>query len=150
MKKVIAIIFFALFFIPLSADELVIFIPGWFSEWINYSSHRKLLSQLFPGAELHIGKWNSNRLWKNAKSSASDAVKELAGQLDSAAAPERITLIGHSLGGRIIIDCAEQLASRKLKVKQIILLGTAGKITERKLNSLQNISSEPVINICCF
>ena len=149
MKKLILMIFFAAVFLPLGAGEKVIFIPGWFTEWINYSRHRKLLAELFPGADLQIGKWNSNRLWKNAKHSASLEVKELFTELSTSSDITRTTLIGHSLGGRIIMDCAELLAARNLKVKQIILLGTAGKISGGKLKALQKISAEPVINICC-
>ena len=149
MKKLLLVLCFAACVFPLCAKETVIFIPGWFTEWINYSRHRKLLSELFPGAELQIGKWNSNRLWKNAKYSAALEVKELFTELAAASNAGETTLIGHSLGGRIIMDCAELLAGRNLKVKQIILLGTAGKISESKLNALQKVSLEPVINICC-
>ena len=70
MKKSLLIILLAGVWLPLFARETVIFIPGWFTEWINYSRHRKLLDELFPGAELQICRWDSNRLWKNAKISA--------------------------------------------------------------------------------
>ena len=149
MKKVFLIIFLTLFILPLSAGETVIFIPGWFTEWINYSRHRKLISELFPGAELQVCKWNSNRLWKNAKSSAAKAAETLTAKLISAKTPEQITLIGHSLGGRIILDSIAALAAKKIKVKQVILLGSAVKPDDKTLALLSKVSSEPVINICC-
>lgn len=149
MKKLLFIICFSTLFLSLNARETVIFIPGWFTEWINYSRHSKLLSELFPGADLHIEKWDSNRSWKNAKHSASLEVKELFTRLTASSNTGQTILIGHSLGGRIIMDCAEQLAKRNIKVKRIILLGTAGKISDSKMKSLQKTSLEPVINICC-
>ncbi len=148
MKKIIFILL-TVFTLPLFAQETVIFIPGWFTEWINYSRHRKLLSELFPGAELQVHKWDSNRLWKNAKSSAAQAVTDLTNKLVPAKAPEKTTLIGHSLGGRIILDSMTVLAAKKIKVKQIILLGSAVKPDDETLALLQKISAEPVINICC-
>ena len=149
MKKVFLIIFLTLFILPLSAGETVIFIPGWFTEWINYSRHRKLISELFPGAELQVCKWNSNRLWKNAKSSAAKAAETLTAKLISAKTPEQITLIGHSLGGRIILDSIAALAAKKIKVKQVILLGSAVAPDDKTIALLTEVSSEPVINICC-
>ena len=148
MKKILLILL-TILTLPLFAGETVIFIPGWFTEWINYSRHRKLLSELFPGAELQIHKWDSNRMWKNAKISAAQAVPELTAKLISAKNTEKITLIGHSLGGRIILDSVAALAAKKIKVKQVILLGSAVKPDDKTLDLLPEISAEPVINICC-
>ncbi len=149
MKKSLLIILLAGVWLPLFARETVIFIPGWFTEWINYSRHRKLLDELFPGAELQICRWDSNRLWKNAKISAADAVGTLTEMVISHNKTENITLIGHSLGGRIILDSAAILSGKNIKVKQIVLLGSAAGIDSRKLTLLQKLSLEPVINICC-
>ena len=149
MKKAVLLILSTIFILPLSAKETVIFIPGWFTEWINYSRHRKVISELFPGAELQVYKWNSNRLWKNAKSSAAEAAESLTAKLISAKTPEQTILIGHSLGGRIILDSMAALAAKKIKVKQVILLGSAVNPDDKTLAFLQKVSSEPVINICC-
>lgn len=148
MKKILLILL-TILTLPLFAGETVIFIPGWFTEWINYSRHRKLLSELFPGAELQIHRWDSNRMWKNAKISAAQAAPELTAKLISAKNTEKITLIGHSLGGRIILDSVAALAAKKIKVKQVILLGSAVKPDDKTLELLPEISAEPVINICC-
>ena len=149
MKKFLLIILLAGVWLPLFAGETVIFIPGWFTEWINYSRHRKLLDELFPGAELQICRWDSNRLWKNAKISAADAVGTLTEMVLSHNKTENITLIGHSLGGRIILDSAAILSGKNIKVKQIVLLGSAAGTDVKKLAALRKISIEPVINICC-
>ena len=149
MRKTVLTILLAALCFPLFAKETVIFIPGWFTEWINYSRHRKLLDELFPGAELQICRWNSNRLWKNAKLSAAQAVSILTEKVIASEDRENITLIGHSLGGRIILDSAVWLSSRNIKVKQVVLLGSAAKMDDKKLSLLQKLSREPVINICC-
>lgn len=149
MKKILLLFLLVLFVFPLAAGEKIIFIPGWFTEWINYSRHRKLLQELFPHAELQICKWDSNRMWKNAKTSAAEAVSELTGKIISSPSPEKIILIGHSLGGRIILDSMDDLSAKNIRIKRVILLGTAARPDDKSLALMQKISAEPVINICC-
>ncbi|MBR7131308.1 MAG: DUF726 domain-containing protein [Lentisphaeria bacterium] len=134
--------------VNLAAKE-VYFIPGWYSEWINYQSHCKMLNKIFPGKEIKVRKWESNRLWSNAKSSATGFAAELSGEIAKSDDPTKITLIGHSLGGRITLDCVNFLAAEKIRLKQIILLGTAGTISERDIANCRKVSILPVINIFC-
>lgn len=144
------IFFFLLTALPLSAACRVIFIPGWYSEWIHYSKHMQQLEQCFPDTDAKVYKWNSNRIWKNAKVSASECAVALARELENSSDREEIILIGHSLGGRIVIDCAEKLSAQNLRVRQVILLGCAGTVDENKLAALQKFSIRPVINIFCL
>ena len=150
MKKFLLLLLFFLNIVSLYGREKVIFIPGWYTEWINYSRHRKVLEELFPGAELEVFKWDSNRMWENAKFSAEAAVNELCVHLENSTDRSEITLIGHSLGGRIVMECAVALVKKNCRIKQAILLGTAGNIDAEKLDALQKFSIREVINICCF
>ena len=136
--------------VMLHGRDKVIFIPGWYTEWINYSKHHAMLNEMFPDAEIEIYKWDSNRLWNNAKISAKDAVQTLCSYLEACTDRSRVTLVGHSLGGRIVIESAVELAAKNLRIKQAILLGTAGDIDREKLAALQTCSQNAVINICCF
>ncbi|MBO5667637.1 MAG: DUF726 domain-containing protein [Lentisphaeria bacterium] len=126
----------------------VCFVPGWYNEWINYRKHTAVLAGLFPGENIRICKWDSNRFWKNAKKSAGEFADEFSGEV-LAGNSEEITLIGHSLGGRIVLDCIARIARQKKQVRQVILLGTAGVITPEDLQNCRQVSRLPVINIFC-
>ena len=131
------------------AGERVIFVPGWYTEWINYSSHLTLLKKMFPEAEIQVHKWDSNRLWKNAKISAQEEVDDICAKIKKSADSGQITLIGHSLGGAIAIKSAGKLAAENINIKQIILLGTAANPGEKEFAVLKKVSALPVINIFC-
>ncbi|MBR2625650.1 MAG: DUF726 domain-containing protein [Lentisphaeria bacterium] len=145
--KLTGIILFLLTAVTLAAGE-VYFIPGWYSEWKNYSSHRELIQEIFPQDTIYIRKWDSNRLWKNAKNEAADFAVKLAEELESKDT-SGITIIGHSLGGRIALDCAAVFARKNRQLRQIILLGAAGKISSEDIKNCQAVSRMPVINIFC-
>ena len=149
MKKLLLVCLFIFAAWCVSAGECVLFVPGWYTEWINYSPHSSLLKTLFPASEIQVHKWDSNRLWKNAKLSAIEEVDEIFAKIKNSASPEKITLIGHSLGGGIAIKSAGKLAAENIKIKQIILLGTAANPGEKELAALQKVSTLPVINIFC-
>lgn len=150
MRYLLLTVLMILSFCRLSAGEQLLFIPGWYSEWINYSQHREILQKSFPDADIRIYKWDSNRLWKNAAASAELCVKSVSKEIACAPAPQEYILIGHSLGGRIAIKSAYILAAKKIKVKRIILLGTAENPSPEELEALQKVSILPVINIFCM
>lgn len=149
MKKFCFVLLLFLVFPVIAAAGEVVFIPGWYSQWINYSGHTEVLQQLFPGDTVKVRKWHSNRLWKNARESAGKVVTEITGEIAASSVPQEITLIGHSLGGRIVLDCASFLADKKISVRQIILLGTAGEMTAEDIDACRKVSRLPVINIFC-
>ena len=135
-------------FLPLGAKE-VCFIPGWYSQWIYYGNHVQRLEKLFPQEKITVCKWDSNRLWSNAKHAANGFVRKFSVALLERQDTADITLIGHSLGGRIVLDCAAILAQNRRQVRQIILLGTAGEMSSADIRNCQQVSLLPVINICC-
>ena len=149
MKKLALLLFFVMTaFCALGAAE-VFFIPGWYSEWIIYSKHTRTLETLFPQSKVNVCKWDSNRLWKNAKISAGEFAREFSSGLLTQKNTENVILIGHSLGGRIVLDTAAELAKQKRKVRRLILLGTAGRMSEADVKNCQQISILPVVNIYC-
>ena len=149
MKKLLSVCLFIFAAWCAGAGESVIFVPGWYTEWINYSSHLALLKKMFPTAEIQVHKWDSNRLWKNAKISALEEVDEICTKIKKSASPGEVTLIGHSLGGGIAIKSAGKLAAENIRIKQIILLGTAANPGEKEFAVLKKVSALPVINIFC-
>lgn len=149
MKKLLSLWLLILAAWCAGAGESVIFVPGWYTEWINYSSHLSLLKTMFPAAEIRVHKWNSNRLWKNAKVSALEEVDEICAKIKNSSSAGDVTLIGHSLGGGVAIKCAGKLAAENIRIRRIILLGTAANPGEKELAVLQKVSASPVINIFC-
>lgn len=150
MRKMKTVLFWLLLFTGIqNLRAEVYFIPGWYSQWINYRKHQAALTELFPGETVHICKWDSNRFWGNAKRAAGKYVMEFSGKLLAGETGD-VTLIGHSLGGRIVLDCIAQIAAKRQQVRQIILLGTAGTITETDLQNCRQVSRLPVINIFCI
>ena len=149
LKKFFFILSFPVILFTLQAADTVYFVPGWYSEWIIYSNHVKILQQLFPESEVKVCKWDSNRLWSNAKLSAGNYVKELAGEVLAQPENSSVILIGHSLGGRLVLDTAAELAGKNRRVEQLILLGTAGILSEDDMKNCRSVSRKPVINIYC-
>ncbi len=149
MKIFYVILLITVFYLPLKAEKIVYFIPGWYSEWVIYKSHIRIMEELFPGSKIQICRWSSNRLWKNAKIHAGKFVEEFSEELLKHPEPEKITLIGHSLGGRIVLDLASVLAENGKKVDRLILLGTAGQMDEKDVANCRKVSVKPVINIFC-
>ena len=132
MKKLFAILFIIFAALSLKAEDTVYFIPGWYSQWVIYKGHIGILETLFPEQKIKVCKWSSNRLWKNAKIHAAKFAAEFSEELLKHPDTEKITLIGHSLGGEIVLDLAAVLAENGRKIDRLILLGTA-KIEYSKL-----------------
>ena len=147
MKKLFISLIMVIGAWQIAANE-VYFVPGWYSEWKSYTAVSSILQEIFPGDTIHIRKWESNKLWDNAKAEAEKYAETLTAEIIQRPAPE-VILIGHSLGGRIILDCAAGLAQQKKQVRQIILLGTADGITAEDIKNCQMVSLLPVINIFC-
>lgn len=126
----------------------VYFVPGWYSAWKDHSRTGEKIRNIFPGDTVHIRKWDSDRLWSKAKRNAEHCAIELFQEIKKRD-PQNVTVIGHSLGGRITLKCAAYLAQEKIKIRRVILLGTAGEISPDDIKNCQQISILPVINIFC-
>jgi pimeloyl-ACP methyl ester carboxylesterase len=146
MKFLLAVPF--LFLLMSSFAGEVYFVPGWYSAWKDHGHTGEKIQKLFPDDTVHIRKWDSNRLWAKAKRNAEICAVELFDEIKNGT-PENVTVIGHSLGGRIALKCAAYLAQEKIKVNRIILLGTAGKLSPEDIKNCQQVSTLPVINIFC-
>ena len=49
MKIFSVILLITVFYLPLKAEKIVYFIPGWYSQWVIYKSHIRIMEELFPG-----------------------------------------------------------------------------------------------------
>jgi len=124
MKKLI--IFCCLLTACLTHAE-VIFVPGWFTEKSSPENYAFSLRQIYPGESVTVMQWDSNNTWDSAVASADAFSSKLAQHIINKVPAERekIILIGHSLGGRIIVKTAEILAANNIRIKQFVILGGA-------------------------
>lgn len=124
---VVSCIVLAWWFFAGSSGEEVVFIPGWQTQFDSPDLYRKHLKIIYPKAKITILNWESSCPWDTAKNNAAkfvpEVVKYIAGK--SQKAQRRLILIGHSLGSRIAVDTAWDLAKKKVKISQYILLGAA-------------------------
>ena len=133
--------------LTLSAAEIV-FVPGWFSENDN-QRYELLLNKCFPGDKITVLSWKSNQgVWKNAVAAADTAVPQVAEYICSKTPAEQsqITLIGHSLGGRVIIKTAGILAQKQIRINRMIFLGAAVDF-DTDLTAVAKVSTGKNINI---
>lgn len=106
----------------------VVFVPGWHSGYFGTASYARQLKQIYPEANIKILLWKSTSLrWDDAKANAAAFVPEVVGYIAAKPAGEQtgIILIGHSLGARIVTEAAKQLAKKRIRIRQFILLGAA-------------------------
>ena len=130
------------------AEREIIFVPGWSSKG-NSPVYETKLKQTYPDAKITIMEWDSDDPdWKKAVSNADALVPEVVKYILEKSTQERenIILIGHSLGGRIVVNSAGQLAEKKLKIQQFILLGAAIDY-DADLSSFAAASSQKNISI---
>ena len=120
----------------LAAEEkpLVFFVHGWTPGYRpeNTSSvpAPDLFKEKFEGCEISVRAWDSSASFlffycvvRNANRFAPVLADEIA-----AMPPERqrnLTLVGHSLGAKIIIRAAALLRGRNVVIRQLVLLGAA-------------------------
>jgi len=137
-------------FIVAAAGE-VIFVPGWLTEYPILSQYHNDLQTIYPGNRINIWRWESCHTWKKSIKNADAAVPELVEYLSNLSEEERrsTTLIGHSLGGRIVVKTATILAQNQMRVQAVILLGSAIDCNT-SLALCAAASEEPVISIFSF
>ena len=145
--KIFSVLLLVFSFVCVTAAE-VIFIPGWGSEKFSTSGYKSELQKCFPDSKISVLTWKSFVLWENAIINADNFVPEAVRYIARKSPAEQadVTLIGHSLGSRIVTKTAIQLALRNIKIKQIILLGAAVDFDE-DLSSVIKSSNLPCINI---
>ena len=112
-----------------AADALpeVIFVYGWSGDK-RAPDARPALEKIFPGYRITLWGWDA-RSWRfpKAETSAEAEAVKLAGELAKLPREERekIILVGHSLGARIVIKAMAKLSESQLYIDRGIFLGAA-------------------------
>jgi len=119
------------------------------SEIIKRTVFASLAAGLWPLALLKVGRVIDNP-WSVASSRASKAGEVLADALMNKAQGERpVTLIGYSLGARVIYTCLQKLAERKAfgLVESVVLIGAPAPSTSAEWRAMRTVASGRVVNV---
>ena len=124
------------------------FIPGWLRTAEPHEGIMECVSNAFPEASVEFKAWDGDNLvWPLSVDSADKESWRFAFEI-AMMPPEARTLIGHSLGGRIIARVLARLAENGLKVKQAILMGAAIPANDPDLVKMGLATELPVLAVC--
>ena len=127
------------------------FIPGWLRAEKPAEGIVKCVSNAFPTAQVEFKAWDGdNIVWPLAVDSADKEAWRFAFEIATMPAEERanLTLVGHSLGGRIIARVLARLAEHGMKVRQAVLMGAAIPSADPDLATMGRASELPVLAVC--
>ena len=124
-----------------------VYVPGWMLTSEIESDAEVGMTNLFPKAECAFHAWDGNRLWPTAAANADAEGTKFAEEIAAMdpAARSQLTLLGHSLGGRIVAHTLARLGEKGLKVKQGILMAAAISTTDPDIAKMASGSELPVL-----
>lgn len=128
------------------ADEAW-YVPGWMRTKEPEELAWNSFTNVFSTTKNRFRKWDGNQLWPTAAKNADLEAVKLADEIKKM--PEwrraRLTLVGHSLGGRIVARALAKLSLDGVKVKRGILLAPAIPANDFELQKMGLGSKEPLI-----
>ncbi len=125
------------------------YVPGWNRTAAPDDLAYPACTNMFGDARCAFKAWDGDGLWPTAVRNADAAAERFADEI-AALDPDRragLTLVGHSLGGRIVTRVLARLARRGLKIRQGILLAPAIPMTDADVAAAGGGSAEPVLLI---
>ena len=127
------------------------FIPGWLRTAEPHEGIMECVSNAFPEASVEFKAWDGDNLvWPLSVDSADKESWRFAFEIAMMPPEARtnLTLVGHSLGGRITARVLARLAENGLKVRQAILMGAAIPANDPDLAKMGLASELPVLAVC--
>ena len=127
------------------------FIPGWLRTAEPHEGILECVSNAFPEASVEFKAWDGDNLvWPLSVDSADKESWRFAFEVAMMPPEARtnLTLVGHSLGGRITARVLARLAENGLKVKQAILMGAAIPANDPDLAKIGLATELPVLAVC--
>ena len=133
-----------------TAPDVIWYVPGWKRcEAKLAPEHEDFFKKAFPGSAAHIVNWNGNGDWSESVTNADAYVATLVTAID-AMKPEdrqRLTLIGHSLGGRIVAKTVAELQRKNIKIQNAVMLAAAIPFDDADAELALQSKTMPVISI---
>lgn len=105
----------------------VYYIPGFLSGNNPQEDALHTLKGIFPKSNIEVRPWKSIRTWYWAVYNTNEAADNIVAMILQMTPEERskTVLVGHSLGGRIVVRTMAKLKDKGIKVGQAFLLGSA-------------------------
>lgn len=130
----------------------ILFVPGFLSRRVSDDDYSDILRNVFPKSEVEIAKWESGLSasdWDVAIDNAELFAEELFEKIEKKDVSERenLVLIGHSLGGRIVIRTLAKLANQNKKIRRGVFLGAAIPDDDNDISLAIRATIFPCINI---
>lgn len=123
------------------------YVPGWMRTKEPEELAWNSFTNVFSASETSFRKWDGNQLWPTAAKNADIEAEKLADEIKKM--PEgrraRLTLVGHSLGGRIVARALAKLSLDGVKIKRGILLAPAIPANDLELQKMGLGSKQPLI-----
>ena len=123
------------------------YVPGWMRTKEPEELAWNSFTNVFSASETSFRKWDGNQLWPTAAKNADLEAVKLADEIKKM--PEgrraRLTLVGHSLGGRIVARALAKLSLDGVKIKRGILLAPAIPANDLELQKMGLGSKLPLI-----
>ena len=126
-------------------------LPGWLRSEKPAEGVVECVGKAFPGANVVFKSWDGdNIMWPISVDSADKEAWRFAFEIAMMPPEERagLTLIGHSLGGRIAARVMARLAENGMKIRQAVLMGAAIPSDDPDLAKMGLASELPVLAIC--
>ena len=123
------------------------YIPGWLRSGTPESGAWRSFAQAVGAERNRFWAWDGDHRWSVSAANADAAAQALADEL-AALPPERranLTLVGHSLGARMLARALARIGARGMKVRQGVLLAPAVRNDDPELQGLGAGSELPVI-----
>ena len=131
-------------------QERVIYVPGWHRCQRGADEAFCAVQTAFPGTIVSTYDWDGNCRWKNARTNADAEAAKLAAELMSMPDDKlgQLTLVGHSLGARIVIRALAKIAKDGKRVKRAVILAAAIPDNDPDIAAFTAASREEVAIVC--
>ena len=138
-----------------AADQEVWYVRGWnglYAEKMPEKGVLSLLKEIFPSANVREEDWNSDvSNFTECMRGADDFAASLTEKI--AALPEArrktLILVGHSLGGRIVLRTAAELSERKIAIARAVFLAAVIPVDDVDCHKVFRQRLIPCTNVYC-
>ena len=130
---------------------VVWYIPGWLRTQTPQEGCLESLTNTYETASVEFKAWNGNvPVWPKAVEHADETAERFAAEV--IAMPEEartnLTIVGHSLGGRITARVLARLAEKDVRIRQAVLMAAAIPFVDSDVAKMGGGSTLPVIAVC--
>ena len=130
MKKLLASLFVVGAMAGFAAE--VWYIPGWNRTTETNGLAYASCTNVFSSANCSFKSWDGDGSWWSSAEKADLESQRLANEIAAlpVATRRQLTIVGHSLGGRIVARTLARLSEKEIKIKQGIMLAPAIPVRE--------------------